>query len=73
MKVLRSLDHYYVLKFIGVLYKDKRLSLVTGKLIVCIFKHVHLLKIVINFVCEMYICDMIKRNESDVANIDFEL
>ncbi|XP_071478976.1 LIM domain kinase 1-like [Diadema antillarum] len=29
VKVLRSLDHYHVLKFIGVLYKDKRLNLVT--------------------------------------------
>jgi len=28
--VLRSLDHPNVLRFIGVLYKDKRLSLVTG-------------------------------------------
>ncbi|XP_038054815.1 LIM domain kinase 1-like isoform X3 [Patiria miniata] len=29
VKVLRSLDHVHVLKFIGVLYKDKKLSLVT--------------------------------------------
>ncbi|XP_030848247.1 LIM domain kinase 1 isoform X2 [Strongylocentrotus purpuratus] len=29
VKVLRSLDHYHVLKFIGVLYRDKRLNLVT--------------------------------------------
>ncbi|XP_041455757.1 LIM domain kinase 1-like isoform X2 [Lytechinus variegatus] len=29
VKVLRSLDHYHVLKFIGVLYRDKKLNLVT--------------------------------------------
>jgi len=30
VSVLRSLDHPNVLRFIGVLYKDQRLSLVTG-------------------------------------------
>ncbi|KTG32677.1 hypothetical protein cypCar_00004026 [Cyprinus carpio] len=29
VKVMRSLDHTHVLKFIGVLYKDKRLNLIT--------------------------------------------
>lgn len=29
MKVMRSLDHPNVLKFIGVLYKDKKLNLLT--------------------------------------------
>ncbi|XP_056313523.1 LIM domain kinase 2 [Danio aesculapii] len=29
VKVMRSLDHSHVLKFIGVLYKDKRLNLIT--------------------------------------------
>jgi len=30
VSVLRSLDHPNVLRFIGVMYKDKMLSLVTG-------------------------------------------
>lgn len=29
VKVMRSLEHSHVLKFIGVLYKDKRLNLIT--------------------------------------------
>lgn len=29
VKVMRSLDHPHVLRFIGVLYKDKRLNLIT--------------------------------------------
>lgn len=31
VSVLRKLDHPNVLHFIGVLYKDKRLNLVTGQ------------------------------------------
>lgn len=29
VKVMRCLDHPHVLRFIGVLYKDKRLNLIT--------------------------------------------
>ena len=34
VSVLRSLEHPNVLRFIGVLYKDKTLSLVTGLFVV---------------------------------------
>ncbi|KAK3083328.1 hypothetical protein FSP39_019544 [Pinctada imbricata] len=33
VSVLRSVDHPNVLKFLGVLYKDKKLNLVTGKML----------------------------------------
>ena len=31
VSVLRSLEHPNVLRFLGVLYRDKKLNLITGK------------------------------------------
>jgi len=43
--VLRSLNHPNVLQFMGVLYKDKKLNLVTGKnntvIMTYLYKSIH--------------------------------
>ena len=33
VSVLRNLDHPNVLRFLGVLYRDKKLTLVTGRIL----------------------------------------
>ena len=38
VSVLRNLEHPNVLRFLGVLYRDKKLNLITGKILIIVGK-----------------------------------